>query len=143
MRNLYRIFSVIILLNFMFITASAQKLPGEWKLVEARQNGVKVPLGREIKTNLIFGDKNRLTGNAGCNRYSTVYRLENKSRIKFQPIVSTRMACVDDNFMKQENTFFSVMEKIEKYKIKGNQLIFFDSNERNVLRFARVPHLNP
>jgi heat shock protein HslJ len=86
----------------------------------------------------MFGEENRLSGNAGCNRYSTRYALENKNQIKFQPIVSTRMACLDNDFMKQEHTFFEVMEKVRKYKIQGNQLIFMDTKGQNTLRFARL-----
>jgi copper homeostasis protein (lipoprotein) len=138
MKNLYRSFSAIILFSLMFISVSAQKLVGEWKLVEAKQNGKKVSLGREIKTNLVLGEENRMSGNAGCNRYSTAYTLKSKNRIKFQPIISTKMACLDNDFTKQESTFFSVIEKGEKYKIKGNYLIFSDVAEQNILRFARV-----
>lgn len=142
MRNLYRIFSAIVLLNLMFIVASAQKPAGEWKLVEAKQNGKRISLGREIRTSLTFGAENRMSGNAGCNRYSTVYALGKGNRIIFQPIISTKMACGDNNFMKQEGTFFDVMEKIRNYKIKGDYLMFSDANGRNTLRFVRVSKQN-
>ncbi len=138
MKKLYRIILAIILVSLMSVASVAQKLEGEWKLVEAKENGRKVSLGREIRTNLIFSDENRLSGNAGCNRYSTAYMRESKKRIKFEPIISTRMACLDNNFMKQESTFLGVMENVVKYKIKGNYLIFSDAAERNELRFARV-----
>jgi heat shock protein HslJ len=122
----------------MSFVASAQKLEGKWKLTEAKLNGRKVSLGREIKTNLAFGNENHVSGNAGCNRYSTAYTLESKNRIKFQPIISTRMACLNENLMRQETTFFEIMGKTRKYKIKGNYLIFSDLGERNELRFART-----
>ena len=147
MKNSYRIFSAIFLAVLMFTAAAAaahaQKLGGEWKLVEARQNGRKVYLGRQIKTNVIFGEGNRMSGNAGCNRYSTTYTLRGRNRISFEPIIATKMACADNNFMKQESTFFSIMETVVRHRVREDYLIFSDAEERNVLRFARVSKLKP
>ncbi len=141
MKNLYRIFTAVIFIGLMIISANAQTLKGNWKLVEAEMNGEKVIFKKEIKTNLSFSEENRMFGNSGCNRYSTVYILKGRKKIDFQPIISTKMACGGEA-MKQENTFFSVIEKVEKYKIKGNHLIFFDKSQQNVLEFARVAELN-
>ena len=138
MKNLYRTFLIIILINLMLIVANAQKLGGEWKLIEAKQNGKNVSFGSEIRTNLIFGEENRISGNGGCNRYSSAYKLTGKNRIKFEPIISTRMACLEGDFMNQEATFFEDMKKVEKYQIKGNFLILSDAPKQNVLRFTRV-----
>lgn len=135
MKNLYQIFTAVIFIGLMIISANSQTLKGNWKLVEAEMNGEKVIFKREIKTNLSFGEENRMFGNSGCNRYSTVYILEGR-KIDFQPIISTKMACGGEA-MKQENTFFGVINKVEKYKIKGNYLIFFDKSQQNVLKFAR------
>jgi len=139
MKLFYRAFMAILFVNLIFVgAANAQKLKGEWKLVQAKQDGKAVVFKDEIKTTAVFGKENRMSGNAGCNRYSTTYTLENTKKIRFEPIISTKMACLDDDFMKQESTFFSVMEKVEKYKIKGNHLTFFDDSKQNVLKFARV-----
>ena len=138
MKNLYRDFLIIILINSVFIVARAQNLSGKWKLIEAKQNGKAVDLGREIKTNLIFGDENRISGNGGCNRYSSTYKLESKNEIKFAPVISTRMACLENNLMSLEQTFFEVLGKTEKYQVKGKYLIFSDKAKKNVLRFVKV-----
>src|SRR5688572_19391649 len=130
MKNLYKLFSEAVLLSLMFTAAAAQKLQGEWKLVEARAAAGRVYLGRTVKTSLIFAGENRLSGNAGCNRYSTAYRLERNNGNKFEPIISTRKACLDNNFMKQETTFFTLMEKVAKFRIKGNELILSDQSGR-------------
>lgn len=125
----------------MITCANAQTLDGNWKLVEARTGGEKVVFKEKIKTNLSFGEENRMFGNSGCNRYSTVYNLTGKRRIDFEPVISTKMACFGEA-MKQENIFFGVIEKVEKYKIKGNYLIFFDKSRQNVLRFTRFAEQN-
>ena len=139
MKKFYRAFLTILFVNLMFVgAANAQKLEGEWKLVQVKQEGKEVVFKDEIKTTAVFGKENRMSGNAGCNRYSTTYALENKGKISFEPIISTRMACLDDDFMKQESTFFGVMEKVKKYQYKGNSLTFFDDSKQNVLKFLRV-----
>jgi heat shock protein HslJ len=122
----------------MFISANAQSLSGEWKLVSAKKDGKKVVYQGEIKTNLNFSKENRMSGNSGCNRYSTTYVLKEAKTIEIEPIISTKMACLDEDLMKQENTFFGVISKTNKVKIKGNHLIFFDSEKENVLKFVRV-----
>lgn len=118
--------------------ADAQRLGGEWRLVEARQDGRRVSLGRTIKTTALFSEGSRMAGNAGCNRYSTTYNINGRNRIFFQPIIATKMACADNNFMKQENTFFAVIDKTNRYRFSRNHLILYDARERNVLRFVRV-----
>lgn len=137
MKSFYKIFIVSIFIGLTFISANAQSLEGEWKLVSARQRGEKVVYESEIKTNLVFGKENGISGNSGCNRYSTSYVLSDENDIEFASVISTKMACAGD-FMKQERTFFDIISKTEKYKIKGNYLIFYDAEKENVLKFARV-----
>jgi heat shock protein HslJ len=138
MKILSRILPAIILWVLMLTSLQAQTLAGEWKLVEARQNGRRVSFSGEIRTTLKFGEENRIGGNAGCNRYSSTYTLGGRNRIKLGPAISTKMACLDQDFMKQERTFFGVLEKIGKFRIKENHLILSDAAQKNVLRFARA-----
>ena len=107
MKSLYKIFIVSIFIGLMFIGANAQNLDGEWKLVKAKMDGEKVVYQSEIKTNLVFGEENRMSGNSGCNRYSTTYTLKGKNGIEFEPIISTKMACMEGDLMKQENSFLT------------------------------------
>lgn len=133
-----QIFSAILMFGLMFTAINAQTLEGEWKLVKVKQNGEKVVFKDEIKTDLNFGEENRMSGNAGCNRYSTTYKIEEMEKISFQPTISTKMACSDEDLMKQENTFFNLIERVTKYKFKDNYLIFFDESKQNTLKFARM-----
>lgn len=137
MKNLHRVFVIIIFVSSMFIVANAQKLSGGWTLAEAKQNGEAVSLWSENPTNLIFGGKNLISGNGGCNHYSGDYKISGKNFIKFGRVISTMMACRKNDVMNQERAFFDVMRKIERFERKGNNLIFFDAAKRNVLRFTR------
>lgn len=137
MKNLYKIFTAIVFIGLISISVSAQKLSGDWKLVEAVKEGEKVVFQDEIKTTVSFGEESKMFGNAGCNRYTTEYALKDEQKIDFQPIISTKMACIGEA-MKQENTFFNLIEKIEKYEITDDCLIFFDESKQNVLKFAPI-----
>lgn len=142
MKSFYKIFIVSIFIGLMFFGANAQSLKGEWKLVKAKADGERVVYESEIKTNIAFSEENRMFGNSGCNRYSTTYTLEGKKSIEIEPIISTKMACLEGDLMKQENTFFNVISKAENYRIKENYLIFFDESRNNVLKFMRVSEQN-
>lgn len=142
MKSFYKIFIVSIFIGLMLVSANAQDLDGNWKLVSAKKDGEKVVYQSEIKTTLNFGEENRMSGNSGCNGYGTIYTLSGKKGIEFEPIISTKMACLDGDYMKQEKTFFSVISKTNKYKIKGDLLIFFDKDRQNVLKFARSANQN-
>lgn len=136
MKRIYQILTAVALFGLTLTAANAKNLKGEWKLVEAASNGEKVVYTEEIKTSLSFGENNKMSGNSGCNRYSTSYKPAGK-KISFSPIISTKMAC-DGERMKQENAFFGVIEKVKYYKMEGEYLIFYDKSSRNILKFALV-----
>lgn len=134
MKYIYQILTAVIFFGLTLTAANAQNLKGEWKLVETKSNGEKVVYTEEIRTTVSFSENKGMFGNSGCNRYSTSYELTGK-KIRFNPIISTKMAC-DAERMKQESTFFSVIEKVKYYKMAGEYLIFYDKSSRNILKFA-------
>ncbi len=137
MKYIHQILTAVIFFGLTLTAANAQTLKGDWKLVEAQSNGEKVVYTEEIRTTVSFGENGGMFGNSGCNRYSTSYKLTGK-KIQFNPIISTKMAC-DGERMKQESTFFSVIEKVKYYKTAGEYLIFYDKSSRNILKFAPAP----
>lgn len=136
MKNIFRIFTAILFAGLMFTAANAQLQAAEWKLVEAKSDGEKVVFNEEIRTTLSFGPGYAMSGNSGCNRYSTTYKISGENII-FAPIVSTKMACADER-MKQETTFFTIIEKVKKRETKDGYLFFNDESHRNVLKFELV-----
>lgn len=137
MKFIYKTLIVGIFAGLMLTGANAQSLSGEWKLSKAVRDGEKIVFSKEIKTTLLFGEENRMSGNAGCNRFSTVYSLIEDKKIDFEPIISTKMACLDEELMKQERCFFDIIGKTEIYEIKEDCLIFSDESKKNVLIFAK------
>ena len=43
-----------------------------------------------------------------------------KKNIEFRDIVSTKMSCEDIDF---ENTFLSLLGRVDRYEVKGNDLV--------------------
>jgi heat shock protein HslJ len=110
---------------------------GNQRWVVTEMKGVPVQLSSTRKDAYIqFSptDK-RLTGNAGCNRISGNYTLENKDRIRFGPVMSTKMSCDDIAF---ETAFLSALSSTNQYEIRDNTLLFSKEGEI-LLKFQSRP----
>ncbi|MEC5147683.1 META domain-containing protein [Chitinophaga sp. 212800010-3] len=67
-------------------------------------------------------DKQRFHGKGGCNSISGSYSTA-KEDIKFGPAISTRMACVDADVMRRENTFLKLLsENTYRYDVADQTL---------------------
>ena len=102
-----------------------------WVLVEMK----KVPVQqsesrRDAYLNFEVGQK-RFTGNGGCNQISGNYTLD-KNEINFGEITSSKMSCTDIDF---ENVFLSTLSSINRYEVKGNDLVL--KRKREVLLVLR------
>jgi putative lipoprotein len=64
----------------------------------------------------------RMNGSGGCNRMSGGYEADD-ARLRFGPIASTKMACVD---MKTEQAFFRTLERTRRYRVSGRRLELLD-----------------
>ena len=90
-----------------------------WVLVELK--GVPVQQSesrRDAYINFEVAEK-RFTGNGGCNQINGSYTLD-KDDIRFTDVVSTKMSCSDIDF---ENTFLSALGSIDRYEVRGNDLL--------------------
>lgn len=132
--KLMRIFTGFLFIALMIVSANAQDLKGQWKLVEMTVGGARFDLTDDKTPTLVFGEENRVSGNGGCNRYATTYDLRKKV-IDFKPFISTKMACVDDKSNNQEVKFFFAFDKVEKFKMSKKSLTFTDKAKNNVLKF--------
>lgn len=76
-----------------------------WRLEDLDRKGI---IDRSRIT-LELGADGRLAGHAGCNRYFGSYTLEGGSLRIDERIGSTRMACVAESMMYQEQRFFELL----------------------------------
>ena len=74
------------------------------------------------KPNLEFNrDTKRVSGSGGCNRFSGTFEIDG-SRLKFSPIVSTKMACLAADVQRTETSFFQLLETTTRFEVEGNTL---------------------
>ncbi len=104
----------------------------EWLAEDIQQRGVI----DNLETTLSIDDEGRVSGLAGCNRYSGRVTLEG-TRLSFSPFASTRMAClpaVDE----QELRFFEALSQSAGYRRDETGMTFFDDAGVEVLRFSEM-----
>ena len=98
-----------------------------WVLTELRKVPVQLSGGRRDAYINFEPREKRFSGNGGCNQISGNYTLDKKS-IHFGEIISTKMSCADMAF---ENSFLSTLNRVDRYEVKGNDLLL--KRKREVL----------
>jgi uncharacterized lipoprotein YbaY/heat shock protein HslJ len=74
------------------------------------------------KPNIEFNrDTKRVSGSGGCNRFSGLFEISGSS-IKFSPIASTKMACLDGDVQRVEGSFLNLLQKTTRFEVDGNKL---------------------
>jgi heat shock protein HslJ len=66
-------------------------------------------------------DQNRVSGDAGCNRFSGGFELSGTA-LKFSPLISTKRACVDAERQRVENNFLRLLETITRFEVQDHAL---------------------
>lgn len=85
-----------------------------------------------------FADDGRLTGTAGCNRYSTAYTRDGE-RIAIGPAVATRMHCgAPQGIMEQEAACFAALERTAAVRFGERTLTLVDAGGGDLVSFAEA-----
>jgi heat shock protein HslJ len=99
--------------------------------------------GNALMSNLVTDRINitlaegKLNGFAGCNVYSAKYNIS-EDKISFSPMKTTRKNCnYPESVMATEQGYFAALERTASYKIKGNQLTFFDEKGTRVVVYNK------
>ncbi len=93
-----------------------------WKLKKLEGEEVKMTPNQEREQYFIIRDDGTISGFSGCNYFSGNCILEkDKSRIRFENILSTLIACPD--MQTNESKFIKVFELTDNYTISGDNLI--------------------
>jgi len=105
-----------------------------WKLIEL--NGNPVTAANNKEAHIIFHtDGNRFSGDAGCNRFTGSYQIQDNTRIVFSQAVATRMMCLD---MDTETKFLQVLETADSYSVKGDTMTLNRARMAPLARFVVV-----
>lgn len=102
-----------------------------WVLVEMKGVPVQQSGGRRDAHLRFEVREKKFSGNGGCNQLSGNYTID-KSDIRFSEVISTKMSCVDIDF---ENTFLSILNNIDRYEQRDNQLLL--KRKREILLVFR------
>lgn len=106
-----------------------------WKLVEL--NGRSVPALEREPHLILKSTDGGVTGFGGCNGFSGSYELdETASRISFDQIASTMMACPSG--METEQAFHEVLRTVDNYSLNGDRLTLNRARMAPLARFEAV-----
>lgn len=98
-------------------------------------DGIPPVAGTEITAS--FGTDRRVSGSAGCNRYTGAYETGGPS-IEVGPLASTRMHCPNPGVMEQEQRYLVTLEASVLVAIEGDQLLLADAGGTRELLFSRL-----
>ena len=98
----------------------------------------QVPHGDNGEPVILTFKGGRVSGHAGCNRYSAGIAFgPDRGALKVSRGITTRMAC-EPQRMDFETTFIQAFEASTRYRLQGESL-FFESNIAPPLEFYRRP----
>jgi len=110
----------------------------KWQLTSI--NGTPIPVPTTSKTvTLEFDSEGQVNGSGGCNSFGGSYQVQGDS-LSFGPIISTKMACVDETAMQQESQYFQILQGATKYSVAPEQLtIVGQGSDTLVFTTASIP----
>jgi heat shock protein HslJ len=85
---------------------------------------------------LIFKD-GQVSGNASCNSFGGSYQRNGGDTLKFGPLISTLMACVDPSAMEREGIYLGVLAQVAKYRVENNHLYIYDQAGQLLAEFEK------
>lgn len=107
-------------------------LNGIWKLQSIDGKQVEADFAEKIPTLEFDFATNKLTGNTGCNDYTSSFSLE-KDVLDIKPLVTTRMACEN---MKGETKFVKVFTGRTDLSLENNVLVLRKDN-KEIMTFTK------
>lgn len=97
----------------------------DWNLAVLRGQPVAPTADTSRHAMLRFdADSGRVYGSGGCNRISGPYTTSGDS-LDFGAIISTRMACLDEQVSQREYEFLAVLDSTRRFGVNGDTLILF------------------
>ena len=100
-----------------------------WQAVELQDKPVSTP----VPVTLSFTE-GRASGRSGCNQYSGAVEYGART-IRFQAMISTKMACAEDGAMLTEATYLQALQAAETWEIDAAGKLTIDG-ARGRIKFA-------
>lgn len=106
---------------------------GRWVLVEMKGVPVQQSGGRRDAFIDFDVSQKLFNGNGGCNAINGTYTVDRNS-IHFRDVSNTKMICNDISF---ENTFLSTLASVNRYDLRGEDLLLKRNKEVVLILRAR------
>ena len=119
------------------VSATTALVGPRWRLVEL-EGQPSLAGGGAREPHLIFSrtdGADRVGGATGCNSMGGKYQIDG-DRIRFAEIFSTKMACVEEDRMRQETRFVGALGRADGYAISGDTLVL-RAGETVLARFVK------
>ncbi len=114
----------------------ASPVVGSWDL-QTYYNGnnavVSVLPGSNISA--VFSPDGKINGLSGCNEYSALYSLHDIT-LGISQVKTAKKAC-DPDLMTQENQYLALLERVNTYETKGDQMVLITAMGQKVLTFRK------
>jgi hypothetical protein len=105
---------------------------GDWSRVQNAQT-------------LSFADDGRISGDAGCNRYSGTALFQDSGSLTIGPVAATKRGCADPVVMRSETEFLRMFDQVRGYRLDaGDDRLSLLADDGSVLavfeRSANAPN---
>jgi len=98
----------------------------EWRLVSiASGNGLLTTENAKANSTLKVESDGKIHGQGGCNRFSGEAKIDG-AKIKFEKVVSTKMACLDATI---ETAFFKALNDADSFVVESGDLKLKKGND--------------
>ena len=108
-----------------------------WRLVSYGEPGSETQVIEGTEVTLQFQDAGQAVGSGGCNSFGAQYRAENGT-LTFSEIITTEIACLDENVMEQEQTYYQALQNAGEFEMAEGQLTIWVDGGQRVLNFAEA-----
>lgn len=111
------------------LAAQASSIAGTSWNVTMINNGRQAVVGivSDSTVTMVFDTEGRVSGSAGCNRYTAAYHAEGDT-LRFSSVAATRLACPDQALTEQEQAFLRALESVATLGFEGDRLVLRDKD---------------
>lgn len=131
---------MIVMLALIFASCGATKktdqpakstLYTKWELILFDEQ----PVRGEKPIFIELGDDNRIGGFVGCNQIGGTYTIANGDGIRFEKLITTRMACPE---LTLENEVVKMLNTVDKFSVDGEKLMLSIGSGKPLAIFHRM-----
>lgn len=113
-----------------------------WQLVAFGPVDAQTPVIADSTVTIEFKATGEVGGAGGCNSYGGAYTIE-EGHLVLSEIVSTLMACVDQDVTEQEVAYLAALQGAGRFAVADGMLIIWYDNEGSMLTFVQATPMHP